>query len=170
MPPLHALTAIGALLTLGACGPNGHETAARNYISAMAPVVAANASLGDHMVDLALPINAGRLDADGAAARLDAEVLPASRAVVSEALLVTVADPDLSAAHRGLVSAWSRRADAYSDLSRAWHSHDLAGYDAARAQIVTSTKDEAQSVAAINGVLTGVGLRLAPYPTMTVKP
>lgn len=167
MPPLRAL-AVMSIVALTACPSEGPDAdVATDYVAAMQPVVAANQALGDRFVDLTLAVNGGGLAGDALATRFDGEVLPASRALVDQAMSVRVATPELAASHMELVSAWTRRANAFTDLSRAWHAKDTAGVEAARGAIVQATEAEARSFAALNASLAPAGAALRAYPSST---
>lgn len=166
MPPLRVLAAL-PLLGLAACDAERPSAAAATaYVSAMQPVVSANAALGDQFVDLTAAIQANQLDTSALATRFDAEILPGSRAVVDSAMAVPLGAPEVTAAHMDLVGAWTRRANAFHDLSRAWHNQDLGGFDAARGDILSATEAEGRAFAAINAGLAPSGAKLSPYPTM----
>lgn len=160
MPPLRPT---GLLLALVACGPSAGQVAATRYLAEVEPAVQRNAALERGHVELAQRLRKGALDAEGLAGELEKTVLPGAREIVATARAIHPEDPALTAAHQQLVDAWTARADAVADISRAWHASDLAALDAAMAADKKASDAELAGFMAINQALSQYGLKLDPY-------
>lgn len=160
MPPRRALT---LALGLVACGPPAGQVAAQRYVAEVGPTLQRNAALARGHAERAQRLRKGALDAEGVARELDEQVIPEARAIVTAGRAIHPDQPALRAAHDQLVEAWSARADAAADLSRAWHASDLPGLDAALKADTSASDAELAGFMAINAQLSGYGVTIDPF-------
>lgn len=151
-----------AFLLMSCGGRQGPEDAQR-YVAAMTPVVQANADLSRRYLALTERLRKHTADSEAIATALDAELLPAARQITAAARQVAPAEEYLSL-HLHAVDAWTRRAEAYSDLSRAWHTDSVSLFDAAMRANLKAHEDEEQYFSELNALLATHGLRLDPLP------
>ncbi len=161
MPPLRSLSLLA--LALG-CGPDPRQTEAQRYVEAMSGAFAENAAMARRTMELTEQVRGGKLDQASAAKVIEAEILPKSRAIESRARGVTPTTPALQRAHQEILEAWSDRSDAYADLARAWHSGDLATFDAAVTTTIEASEQAAEGLGDVNAELSRYGLDIDPFP------
>jgi len=157
----HALFILG-LLT--ACGPDARERDALAYIEKMQPLLGDNVTLSREFLDVAAKLKRDEISHAELGERLGERIVPRAMALKEAVKAVTPETQALSDVHKGLVRAWSNRADAFGRMHTAWDGGDLKVFNAAAGDHTTVQKAEQRYFVAIETVLEPYHLTLDPYP------
>lgn len=153
---------IAALL---ACDtPDPFVAQADAYVSAVTPLMQQNEQLERRFLDLAGTLMQKGATADDVARTLQADVLPASAALLEQARAVTTPDPGLLAAHQELAGAWQARDAAWRGVASAWTSQDLDALDRALREREQARAAEERYIFDANAVLRPYGHQIVRYP------
>ena len=149
---------------LTACGPDARERDAMAYVEQMQPLLAENLTLSREFLDMAAKIKQRELTHDQLAERMGERIVPRAKALKESVKAVAPETQALSDVHKGLVRAWSNRADAYGRMHTAWQSDDLQVFNAAAGDHTTVQKAEQRYFVAVESVLAPYKLKLDSYP------
>jgi hypothetical protein len=150
-------------LLLG-CGPSAQERAAQDYVAGMTPLLKDNTKLSRYFLELAAQIKKQRASPQQISDKLQAEIIPAARALHTGAEAIQPGVAPLNGIHIGLVRAWYNRVQAYESMHRAWVADDLVAFEGATSDHKTVFKAEARYFDSIGPILAEYQLSLTQYP------
>ncbi|MCB9671726.1 MAG: hypothetical protein H6734_19765 [Alphaproteobacteria bacterium] len=150
-------------LLLGCPASDPERNEAARYITEVQPLMLENRLLAERRLQLAAEIYNGRMEGDALVKRWDEEVVPLSRHLHMQAELVEAPDA-WKELHTTLVTTWTDRSRAYTDMGEALALSDKKRWEDARALHGSVLKREEQWFDSVRNRLAPYELELQQYP------
>lgn len=159
------MTLVTPWMVLLACSDPAEE-GAKAYVDEMKPIMVEHHGLSTAQLETARQVMAGELGAHEVRARYEASFTPTSGALrdLTKSVEVPAEPVDLAETHQVLVDAWTKRAEAYLAIQKAYSADDLEAFDAAQRQNLETKVLEDQYFQQVNTILAPFELELAPVP------